>query len=230
MKLLQTENYAVERAVISDAVDFEGARVLVDTDEFCAVDMNGWTKCVAKNVADLRGLLKEYSLSGDVCLLGAPIDAPTVVGFDCEPCISYAYLSAMPPVVDLPRGVEIKRLAPTLAQTVLDAYHNPGGGYTVEHMADVMRKMGVFGAIADGKLAGFIGRHGDGNMGMLEVFPEFKRRGIGGALERFLINYIMTFGRKPICDVFADNGASIELQNKLGLTPSSYYTFWCEIE
>lgn len=230
MKLLQTENYAVERAVFADAVDFEGGRVIADADGFCAVDMGGWVKCVAENIADVRSLLKQYSISGDVCLLGAPLDAPSIVGFDCEPCITYAYLSAMPPIVDLPRGVEIKRLAPTLAQTVLDAYHNPGGGYTVEHMAETMRNKGVFGAIADGKLAGFIGRHGDGHMGMLEVFPEFKRRGIGGALERFIINYIMTFGRTPLCDVFISNGASIELQTKLGLTPSRYYTFWCEIE
>ena len=36
---------------------------------------------------------------------------------------------------------------------------------------------------AEGRLAGFLGIHSEGSMGMLEVVPEFRRRGIAQALE-----------------------------------------------
>ena len=155
-----------------------------------------------------------------MCMLGAP------EGLAPDPCFTYAYLEPMPPLSTLPSGVEIKRHSPSLAETVLNAYHNPGGGYTVERIAAIMRDKGVFGAIANGKLAGFIGRHRDGSMGMLEVFEPYRRRGIAIALEKFLITYVMTFGRTPFCDVYCDNPASIALQGKLGLRKGCGYTYW----
>ena len=112
---------------------------------------------------------------------------------------------------------------------MLDAYSNHGS-YTVEDMADIMREKGVFGAIADGKLVGFIGRHDDGSMGMLEVFDSARRRGGGSALERFLSTCGMTYGRTPYCDVFTDNPGSLALQQKLGLTSGADHTFCTKID
>lgn len=220
MKLLQDGKYAVERAVFDDAVRNENAKVVIDEQCAAVISMGKWYKCVFADARDYSCFTQKYGISGDVCMLGAP------EGILENPCITYAYLNPMPPLPDMPSGVEIKRLAPSLAQTVLDAYHNPGGGYTVERIADIMRQKGVFGAIANGKLAGFIGRHGDGSMGMLEVFEQYRRRGIAAALEKFLITYVMTYGRAPFCDVYTDNPASIALQSKLGLTKGSGYTYW----
>ena len=229
MKLLDNSTYAVERAVLNDVIKFENGRMVVHDDKCAVVRVGNWHKCVFADITDFNGYADKYGLYGNVCFLGASETADKALGFESSPCVTFAYLGAMPPQTELPRGVEIKRLAPSLAQTVVDAYHNPGGGYTVEHMAKVMREKGVFGAIADGKLAGFIGRHGDGSMGMLEVFDGFRKRGIGGALERFLINFVMTFGRTPFCDVYTDNAASMQMQKAVGLTPGCGYTFWTEI-
>lgn len=229
--ILQNEKYAVERAVIDDVVKHENARILFCDGKGAAVRLGDLTKCVFADISDFAVYADKYGLYGDVCLLGAPKNAPCVLGFDGgTPCVTFAYLEIMPPPVETPYGTDIKRLAPSLAGTVAEAYSNPCGGYTADSIAVLMRDKGVFGAITDGRLSGFIGRHGDGNMGMLEVFPEFRRRGIATALERFMINYIMTFGRTPVCDVYADNAASFDLQCKLGLTPAKGYTFWCEIQ
>ncbi|MCH5155461.1 MAG: GNAT family N-acetyltransferase [Clostridiales bacterium] len=221
MKLPESEKYAVLRAVIEDAVKFENASVIIDEPHAAVISMGKWYKCVFADERDYTCFREKYGLKGDVCLLGAPKDI-----YD-NPCYTYAYLNAMPPLSDT-GGVEIKRLAPSLAQTVLDAYHNGESGYTLEHMESLMREKGVFGAMADGKLAGFIGRHGDGSMGMLEVFPAFRRRGIAAMLEKFLITYVMTFGRVPKCDVYTDNVASMALQGKLGLTKGYGYTYWVD--
>lgn len=230
MKLLDDPKYVVERAVIRDALDFENGELVVSDERAAAVKVSGWYKCVFADISDYPAYAERYGIYGNVCIMGAPPETPAVLGFETNPCITYAYLDAMPPSVGLPRGTEVKRLAPSLAGTVAQAYYNPGGGYTEERMAEIMRIKGVFGAITEGKLAGFIGRHGDGSMGMLTVFEPFRRRGIGEMLERFMINFVMTFGRVPVCDVHLENDVSLHMQKNTGLTPGCGYTYWTEIE
>ena len=38
---------------------------------------------------------------------------------------------------------------------------------------------GMLGAFVDGTLAGFAGFHGEGSIGLLEVLPAYRRRGLG---------------------------------------------------
>ena len=73
---------------------------------------------------------------------------------------------------------------------------------------------------------GFIGEHLDGSMGMLTVFPEFRGRGYGADLERYLISMMIERGDVPHCQVQTDNNTSIRLQEKLGLWISSEKLFW----
>ncbi len=230
MKLLENDGYIVERAALADAVDRENGRWLIHDERAAAAEVNGWRKCVFADINDFAEYSDKYGLRGKVCIMNAPLDAPKKLGFDCGACITFAYTAEMPPALDLPRGTDIKRLGTSLAQAVLDVYNNPGETYDLQTIRKLMREKGIFGAIVDGKLVGFMGRHGDGNMGMLEVFDGYRRRGIGAALERFMINYVMTFGRVPVCDVHIENAASLALQRKLGMTAGRAYTFWCELD
>lgn len=227
MKLLSDPKYNVERTVLSDAVEFERGEIVADTDRISAVRVAGVIKCVLADIDEFYSLADEFGLYGHVCILGAPVDTPARLGFEASPCKTFAYLQAMPPMVEAPRGVAIKRLAPTLASTVFSKYNR---FYTEEEIEELMRVKGVFGAIADGALAGFIGMHADGNIGIFEVDERFRRRGIGGALERFMITYIKTFGRVPALDVFCDNEPSMSLQRSLGMTEGCGFTFWGEIK
>jgi len=75
---------------------------------------------------------------------------------------------------------------------------------------------GMLGAFKDGECIGFIGTHSEGTMGMLEILPEFRRRGYGEALEESLVNMYIDQGRIPYCHIFETNEASLSLQRDMG--------------
>lgn len=78
----------------------------------------------------------------------------------------------------------------------------------------------------EGRLAGFLGIHSEGSMGMLEVVPEFRRHGIAQALEAALIRLHLERGWLPYCFVAPDNVPSLSLQAKLGLTNIHIPAIW----
>ena len=84
----------------------------------------------------------------------------------------------------------------------------------------------MLGAYAQGVLAGFIGEHTEGAMGLLHVMPEYRRRGVGFALERAAIRHTMLRGYTPYGQVFEDNAASHALQKRLGMTRSEGPVLW----
>lgn len=75
---------------------------------------------------------------------------------------------------------------------------------------------GMTGAFVDGKLAGFIGSHKEGPIGMLEVLPKYRRMGLGTALQQYAINTYIQDGRIPYCHVLENNTASLALERSLG--------------
>ena len=77
-----------------------------------------------------------------------------------------------------------------------------------------------------GQLAGFIGEHLEGSMGLLYVFPQFRRRGLATALEKYCIAKTMNKGFIPFGQVEKDNLESLMLQKKLGMTQSERLTWW----
>ena len=85
----------------------------------------------------------------------------------------------------------------------------------------------LWGLFEDGQLAAFIGVHHEGSMGILEVLPEYRRRGLAMALEGWLIRWHLERGWTPYCHVYEDNPASHALQKKLGLTPAPDPVVWC---
>ena len=84
----------------------------------------------------------------------------------------------------------------------------------------------LFAGFRDGKLCAFIGFHDDGSGGMLEVLPEYRRLGIGSALELFLHNEALRRGWTPYGQIFVGNEASRKLQQSLGLTVSDGAIYW----
>ena len=63
-------------------------------------------------------------------------------------------------------------------------------------------------------------------MGLLEIFPEYRRRGLGTAMESFVINEAMRRGSVPFCNVYVSNDASIMLQRDLGLDRGDIMSWW----
>ena len=84
----------------------------------------------------------------------------------------------------------------------------------------------MIGAEVDGQLAGFMGRHSEGAMGMLEILPAFRRRSLGSELEKAYINRLLDASLTPYCHVVHTNEASLQLQKKLGLVFSEEMVHW----
>ena len=83
----------------------------------------------------------------------------------------------------------------------------------------VERKSMLFGYHED-HLVGFIGEHLEGSMGLLYVFPEYRRMGFAAALENAKIAEVMQKGFVPFAQIDKNNLPSLGLQEKIGLTRS----------
>lgn len=77
-----------------------------------------------------------------------------------------------------------------------------------------------------GEFVGFIGRHPEGSMGLLLIFPEFRRKGYAYALEAHQINEILGEGLVPYAHIIEGNDKSLALQKKLGFSVASEKVFW----
>ncbi len=159
-------------------------------------------------------------------------------------CLQAAYTRKTPFAEDL--SYEIRALDETFTEGIFAHYH---AFYEKEKLRAFLKEGVIYGAFlpkeetarketetdrTDGAesggtgqvLAGFIGTHEEGGMGMLEVFEPFRRRGIAQALETHLINRTLERGETPYCQIFAENEASIALQEKLGLKVGAKKIYW----
>lgn len=95
-----------------------------------------------------------------------------------------------------------------------------------EELRRIVERKKLLLGYAQGVLVGFIGEHLEGSMGLLYVFPEFRRRGCASALERLLIAKTLAEGYVPFGQVEKSNLASLALQEKLGMTISENLICW----
>ncbi|MBG0767774.1 MAG: GNAT family N-acetyltransferase [Spirochaetaceae bacterium] len=135
-------------------------------------------------------------------------------------CMQAVYPSTQLLVED--ESIIIRPLMDRDLPVVLQHYKLVDEAYILERFqAGVM-----IAAEIDGNLAGFMGRHIECSMGMLEVLPQYRRRHVGEALERTYINHLLSQDITPYCHVVAGNTASLSLQRKLGLEVSAELVYW----
>ncbi|MGN0997443.1 MAG: GNAT family N-acetyltransferase [Candidatus Ventricola sp.] len=136
-----------------------------------------------------------------------------------HPFIAYAYYGECPPEEE---NVVIRPLGMDALDFVHANYGHADRAYLAERLADGV----MIGAYVDGRLAGFIGEHIEGSMGLLHIMPEARRHHLGFALERANIRRTMLRGQTPFCQVAPDNTASRSLQQRLGMTQAEGMLFW----
>lgn len=144
---------------------------------------------------------------------------------DVSECFQVVYTRKTP--LPEPEGVAIRPLGEEYAETVHSLYPLIE---KEERVREILRDGTVYGAflpVEGGEaLAGFIGTHEEGSMGMLHVMQAHRRKGIAEQLERFLINRLLEQGRTPYAQIFTDNAASLKLQEKLGLRVAGRKIYW----
>jgi len=144
-------------------------------------------------------------------------------GFDrATPCHQSAFLGSALPVVERP-DLRVQSLGPDWAETLAEQYSLKLG---VGHLRRVCAAGDMYGAFRGDTLVGFIGQHAEGSMGMLEVYPDYRRQGIAEYLVTWLGNRIIARGLVPFDQIIVGNTASERLQRKLGFTISPDKLYW----
>ena len=135
------------------------------------------------------------------------------------PCNQAVYSGK--PLAILNNGLEIRLMKEGDAQEASAMYF-----HSEDEAEDHIRRGLVYGGFYGGKIAAMIGLHYQGSMGLLVVKEEFRRRGLGEIMEKFLINSLLERGKTPYCQVVEGNTASLNLQRKLGLDISENMLYW----
>ncbi len=120
------------------------------------------------------------------------------------------------------KDADIRKLDMSYLATVVSHYKLADKN----EMAERLSGGNILGIFVENTLAGFIGEHTDGSMGMLEVFPEYQRQGLATALETDLANRTLQKGYMPFGYVKEDNAASLRLQEKMGFYRAKEKVWW----
>lgn len=128
--------------------------------------------------------------------------------------------------MSLPRtGLTYRMLEKTCLPRVAQLYsHDIGDDYLAGRIAAGE----LFGAFDGDALAGIIGLHEEGSMGMLEVDPAYRRRQVGTGLLAFLVNRLLEQESVPFSQFTEANEPSRRLHETLGFDISDKPLYWLE--
>jgi tRNA (guanine37-N1)-methyltransferase len=142
----------------------------------------------------------------------------------------------------MPNGLVIRELPEAYAMQAAEAYlaygYFAGSEITEQRRAETVsgvreriaahEMFGAFFVSEDGeeKFAGFIAKYAEGSIGMLTVFPEYRRLKVALALETFMLNRDIGQGMTPYGQIVEDNTASFAVLEKLGGYISKTPVFW----
>ncbi|MCD8326518.1 MAG: tRNA (guanosine(37)-N1)-methyltransferase TrmD [Lachnospiraceae bacterium] len=166
--------------------------------------------------ADLKGRLFCVCQQEIIPLLRQRYQTTEVRG-----CCQAYYTRGVP--LPVRKDLEIRRLDLSFEEEIFREYHEL---VTLKELREHLSDGDMYGAFVENQLAGFIGTHFEGALGMLYVFPEFRRRGIAAALEAYMINEALLRGEIPFGQIFEGNEASLQLQKKLGLNVTDMILWW----
>ena len=125
--------------------------------------------------------------------------------------------------LDLPNDVVIKYLTLNNLDFVFSLYNK---FIDRDGLKERIQNKKMFGIFYQGKIAGFIGWHHEGAIGMLEIDKEFRRRHFATYLEKFIINKQLEELKTPYCQIIDGNEKSMSLQKKLGFSFAKEMIFW----
>lgn len=210
-----------------EAIRRGGAKILyAEPDAVLLTKMDRFCLVVSDTVE--AGLKALETVPADICLFVAHNEASRDAVFRTFPFINHAsacwqaYYPGREPI-PLPQVCEIRPFPKEELQLLLSVYDPEGDP---ERYRERIEKGDVLAAYRDGEIAGFIGFHGDGSGGMLEVLPKFRRLGIGSALEIALHNLALSRGWTPYGQIYTTNNASRKLQESLGMVVSDGAIYW----
>ncbi len=135
-------------------------------------------------------------------------------------CFQAVYMKEQKPEITM--GLEIRRPAPGEMEVIKENYNK----ISEEELSKVNELGNLYVGVKDKKMIGFVGSQLEGSIGLLEVFPEFRRCGYGMELEKHMICLMLDKGYVPFGQVASHNEKSLAMQKKLGLEISKDMLYW----
>jgi len=137
-------------------------------------------------------------------------------------CYQVAYVNS-PFSIELPQGVEIKHLTLNHLDFVFGLYNK---FVDLNYLEERIINKKMFGIFYKEQIAGFIGLHMEGAIGMLEIDKKYRRRHFATFLEKYIINKQLELSKTPYCQIIKGNEKSVALQKKLGFSFAKGSVFW----
>lgn len=141
-----------------------------------------------------------------------------------EPFYYATYMKTIPQMMEM-KGISYKELDQTHLSWVI--HHYSFKECANETYISQRIQEGMLGAFVDEELVGFVGTHDSGSIGMLEVLPEFRKRGIGLNLVNRMIIRRLDQGKIPFSEIFEHNQISMKLVRKADMQLSGNTALWC---
>lgn len=120
-------------------------------------------------------------------------------------------------------GLYIRKLEKIDEKAALSIYTGVDGS---SYVRICLEHGNLYGAFFGEELAGIMGIHEDGSIGMLQVKDKFQGQKVAKALETYLINLVLSWGWIPYGQVEENNEISRRLQESLGMYTSKGKIFW----
>ncbi len=218
-----TEPVRLGRATVLDA-DPDGALVQIHSegrgDSICSL--------FARTEERARALREHippetvFVICHETCSLPALAEHPGCQSV--HPCWQAAWLGQE--LLPLPRLPFVLRPLTEDALPQVTAHYTLTDG---DYLRQVLHRGELLGAFDGDALAGFIGLHAEGTMGLLEVLPAYRRRGLATLLLSHLANTELARGHVPYCQTFQDNEPSLALQRSLGFCCAKGPIYWVKL-
>lgn len=136
---------------------------------------------------------------------------------DCYQVV-YTQKNAMPV-----KHKDIRLLSMDELDYAVTHYHD---GESRKYLTERIKNKKMYGAFVDGNIAGFIGFHDEGSVGILYVDEAYRREHIGSSMTAFMMNKAMEREGFPFAHVILDNTASKAMCDHLGLYTAKCVVTW----
>lgn len=137
--------------------------------------------------------------------------------------VCYQVVYTKKELLPLKKDTDIRQLDESYHEVLCSRYHMLDDPAYIQKLIQQGVMHGIF---VENQLAGFIGMHSEGSMGLLEVFLEHQRKGLATELQKYMINFNLEKGWVPFGQVFEDNQESMGLQCKLGMETAHGKVTW----
>ena len=138
----------------------------------------------------------------------------------------YQILYREPFGVQIPEDTIVKELPPTDENIdfVTSTYTL---GFAREDIKRLMQDFTFYATYTNGELSGYIGRHDEGSIGLLEIMPKFRRKGLGAFLVDYSVKTLNERGDIAYCNIETSNEKSLNMHLKMNFKPSNKFVYWC---